>query len=176
MRPKDKRAGHRPVVEIPENPKVLDIDMLYFATCDNNHFKRCRNPLRMVEKIQKELQFMFTGYRFAQNNINYLIGVGLDMSDRVKAEEEKSYLIGKLQEAMSEVKQLSGLLPICASCKKIRDDKGYWNQIEAYIQKHSEAEFSHSTCNECVEKLYPDLKISKAIRTADGRIGTKDQQ
>ncbi|MFA7382058.1 MAG: cache domain-containing protein [Desulfurivibrionaceae bacterium] len=63
----------------------------------------------------------------------------------------------ELKEAMSQVKILSGFLPICASCKKIRDDKGYWNQIESYIRDHSEAEFSHSICPDCAEKLYPDL-------------------
>jgi hypothetical protein len=53
------------------------------------------------------------------------------------------------------------LLPICASYKKIRDDKGYWNQIEEYIRDHSEAEFTHSICNECAEKLYPDFMPKK---------------
>ena len=66
----------------------------------------------------------------------------------------------KLVKAMEEIKVLSGLLPICASCKKIRDDKGYWNQIEAYIQEHSEAKFSHSICDECAKELYPGLDIS----------------
>jgi CheY-like chemotaxis protein len=60
-----------------------------------------------------------------------------------------------LQEALSQVKQLSGLLPICMHCKKIRDDSGYWNQIESYIKKHSEAQFSHSICRECAEKHNP---------------------
>ena len=63
----------------------------------------------------------------------------------------------ELQEALSKVKALSGLLPICASCKKIRDDKGYWNQIESYIRDHSEADFSHSICPGCKKKLYPEL-------------------
>ncbi len=67
----------------------------------------------------------------------------------------------KLREAVSKVKTLSGFLPICASCKKIRDDKGYWNQIESYIREHSEAEFSHSICPDCAEKLYPELYIAK---------------
>jgi len=63
----------------------------------------------------------------------------------------------KLEEALAKVKTLSGLLPICASCKKIRDDKGYWNQIEGYIRDHSEAQFSHGICPECAKKLYPEL-------------------
>jgi hypothetical protein len=63
--------------------------------------------------------------------------------------------------ASKRLKLLSGLLPICANCKKIRDDRGYWNQIEAYIQKHSDTEFSHSICPECAQELYPDLELKK---------------
>jgi sigma-B regulation protein RsbU (phosphoserine phosphatase) len=71
---------------------------------------------------------------------------------------EKDELIARLQDALDNIKRLSGLLPICSSCKKIRDDKGYWNQIERYIAEHSEAEFSHGICPECVKKLYPQYK------------------
>jgi len=67
--------------------------------------------------------------------------------------------MAELNEALSQVKKLSGLLPICMYCKKIRDDTGYWNRIEAYINNHSEARFSHSICNECAEKHYPDIDI-----------------
>lgn len=70
--------------------------------------------------------------------------------------DEHKRLVAELQRALSEVKQLSGFLPICASCKKIRDDKGYWTQIESYISSHSEAQFSHGICPECVKKLYPE--------------------
>lgn len=66
-----------------------------------------------------------------------------------------------LQKALSEVKLLSGFIPICASCKNIRDDKGYWSQIETYIQQHSEAEFSHSICPDCAKKLYPKFSKDK---------------
>lgn len=65
-----------------------------------------------------------------------------------------------LDTALKDVKQLSGLLPICASCKKIRDDQGYWQQIEMYVQEHSDAYFSHGICPECQEKLYPDVDES----------------
>jgi len=65
--------------------------------------------------------------------------------------------VAQLTEAMGRVKQLSGMLPICASCKKIRNDAGYWTQIESYIKEHSEAEFTHGICPECAEKLYPDM-------------------
>jgi hypothetical protein len=82
-----------------------------------------------------------------------------EIDERKRVELEREKLINELQDALTEVKALSGLLPICASCKKIRDDKGYWNQIESYIRDHSEAEFSHSICPECAKKLYPDLDI-----------------
>lgn len=75
-------------------------------------------------------------------------------------EKARDLLICELRDALSRVKTLSGLLPICASCKKIRDDKGYWNQIETYIKERSEAEFSHSICPECRKKLYPDFPVS----------------
>jgi DNA-binding response OmpR family regulator len=63
----------------------------------------------------------------------------------------------ELQKALDEIKVLRGFIPICASCKKIRNDKGYWEQIEIYISKHSEAKFSHGCCDECAKKLYPDI-------------------
>ncbi len=81
----------------------------------------------------------------------------LDITDRKQQQFEREALIEQLQEALSDVKTLSGLLPICSSCKKIRDDKGYWNSLEAYIHKHSLARFSHGICPECTKKLYPDL-------------------
>lgn len=65
----------------------------------------------------------------------------------------------ELQQSLEEVRQLRGILPICSHCKKIRDDKGYWNQIEAYIQERSDAEFSHSICQDCAQRLYPDIEV-----------------
>ncbi|MCP4757413.1 MAG: hypothetical protein GY866_41665 [Proteobacteria bacterium] len=67
---------------------------------------------------------------------------------------EKSRFAMELQQSLQHVKKLQGLLPICASCKKIRDSKGYWNRIESYIEKHSEAQFSHGLCEECSDELY----------------------
>ena len=82
-----------------------------------------------------------------------------DITEQKRAEEERQLLISKLTDALSQIKKLSGLLPICQHCKKVRDDKGYWNQIESYIKDHSEAEFSHSICRECAKKYYPDMGI-----------------
>ena len=87
--------------------------------------------------------------------------IKIEMEERKRAQIEKDSLIVELKDALNEVKTLSGLLPICASCKKIRDDNGYWNQIEAYIGDRSEAEFSHSICPECFKKLYPEIAKEK---------------
>jgi hypothetical protein len=76
---------------------------------------------------------------------------------RKQAEMEREKLIAELRDAVSKIKTLSGLLPICSNCKNIRDDKGYWKQIESYIRDHSEAEFTHSMCPVCAKKLYPEF-------------------
>jgi len=77
------------------------------------------------------------------------------MAQRLKqVEEERKRLIQTLRDALANIKRLQGMLPICTSCKKIRDDKGYWNQLEAYIEEHSEAEFTHGFCPDCMKKLY----------------------
>jgi YesN/AraC family two-component response regulator len=87
--------------------------------------------------------------------------LGLERTIKFKDAEQKR-LIKELQQALASIKTLSGLIPICASCKKIRDDQGYWNQLEAYISEHSSAEFSHGICPECAVKIYPNyLKKGK---------------
>ncbi len=79
-----------------------------------------------------------------------------DETERKSAEAERERLITERQAALAKVKTLSGMLPICSSCKKVRDDKGYWSQIESYLQEHTEAEFSHSICPDCARQLYPE--------------------
>jgi len=82
-----------------------------------------------------------------------------NLDKRDTAEKKNLELIAELKEALADIKQLSGLLPICSHCKKIRDDKGYWNHLESYIQKHSMAQFSHGICRDCAKEHYPDLDI-----------------
>ena len=80
----------------------------------------------------------------------------LMVENRQRADEERERLIGELQRALSEVKALRGILPICSSCKKVRSDQGSWQQIESYIREHSDADFSHGICPECARRLYPE--------------------
>ena len=100
--------------------------------------------------------------------IYFYTRLSLKLEDRRRQLEQVNK---KLQLALSEVKALSGLLPICTSCKKIRDDKGYWNQIELYIRDRSEAEFSHGICPDCAKILYPDMDLlNKRIKDKDTAI------
>jgi PAS domain S-box-containing protein len=105
------------------------------------------------------LYFAATASRLynAQGDVVGAIESIRDITDAKHMEQGREHLITELQDAISKVRTLSGLLPICASCKKIRDDKGYWNQIESYISKNSNAEFSHGICPECAKRLYPDF-------------------
>ena len=75
-------------------------------------------------------------------------------------EEEQRKLIAQLREALENIKTLRGIIPICSSCKKVRDDDGYWEQVESYVRQHSLAQFSHGICPDCAQKLYPEY-ISK---------------
>lgn len=77
-----------------------------------------------------------------------------DITERKRLEDEKERLVAELQEAYDRITKLRGLIPICSTCKKIRDDKGYWNKLEVYIEEHSEAEFTHSLCPACEERFY----------------------
>jgi uncharacterized PurR-regulated membrane protein YhhQ (DUF165 family) len=100
--------------------------------------------LRQVAEIQRELTL-------AQQEIER----------RKQAERERDRLIRELRAALAEVKTLQGLIPICAHCKSIRDDRGFWNQIEKYIRDRSNVDFSHGICPACAERLYPDLALTE---------------
>jgi len=104
-------------------------------------------------------------FRDVSGNLLGIVESFQDITERIMAEKAKGKLIYELEEALERVNVLSGLLPICASCKKIRDDKGYWNQIEKYIRDHSQAKFSHGICPDCAKKLYPEFydQVEKVI-------------
>jgi two-component system, cell cycle sensor histidine kinase and response regulator CckA len=96
-----------------------------------------------------------------KNGDGKIIGASViahNISKQKQAEEERQHLIKKLSDALSHVKLLTGLLPICASCKRIRDDGGYWQQVETYIRSHSEATFTHSICPECLKKYKAEIE------------------
>jgi len=114
----------------------------------------------MMSFINKRSDFTDTDIRIAEG-FSELVAIAFRnarLKDRREtAEKEKVKLINELTEALANVKKLSGLLPICSHCKKIRDDKGYWNQVDVYIQENSEADLSHGICPDCIKKYYSDM-------------------
>jgi PAS domain S-box-containing protein len=116
-------------------------------------------PVLMRAGNRSEIAVEYTAapIRDAQRNISGVVWVFRDLAARRQAEEERVRLVQDLQGALANVKTLSGLLPMCAGCKKIRDDQGYWQQVESYLEAHSQARFTHGLCPECREKLYPGL-------------------
>ena len=96
---------------------------------------------------------------YEESSMLYTDGILLDITDRKHAAEEGEKLIHELQKALREIKTLRGILPLCSFCKKIRDDKGYWEKVDVYIHKYSQADISHSICPECAKKHYPDLGL-----------------
>ena len=118
-------------------------------------FNRCRDGTIL------EVEQTITPVLDSQRNITHFIGVKQDITARRLAESEQERLIKELKQALDEVKILHGMLPICCCCKKIRDDKGYWQNVESYIELHSHATFSHGMCPECIQRIYP--QYSKKI-------------
>lgn len=119
-------------------------------TGEATHFEEYASVLRQHYEV--------LAYRPAPGQFAVLF---IDITARKQADEEREKLIVELQKALSEVKTLKGIVPICASCKRIRDDKGYWERIEVYIRDRSDAEFSHGICPECLRELYPDFVDDK---------------
>jgi len=101
--------------------------------------------------LQKPYTLLFRDLKIREGELEREIAV------RREAEREKEALIKKLQAALDNIKTLKGLLPMCAWCKKVRDDRGYWEKVEAYIEKHSEATFTHGICPECLQKISPEF-------------------
>ena len=86
-----------------------------------------------------------------------VFGVVQDITDRKRVETERETLIEELQHAIDHIRTLKGILPICASCKKVRDDEGYWQQVESYLAEHTDVQFSHGICPDCIRRHYPTM-------------------
>lgn len=135
----------RPIVELEEYARALGEGNL-----DQRVKKHSRDEIGMLtdslNTMAEKLQTTMTSRDFLANEVEH----------RTLAEEEKARTILELQKAIDEIKTLHGIIPICMHCKGIRDDEGYWSELEKYISAHSDAMFSHSICDKCLEKYYPD--------------------
>jgi PAS domain S-box-containing protein len=126
-----------------------------------------RTGVPIVGKVEKEVwldgreTWVRTSkmpFRDKDGRIVGTFGISEDITAMKQAEAEREHFIQELQSALASVKSLSGLLPICSGCKKIRDDKGYWSQVESYVQQHSEATFTHGMCPDCIKKFFSELE------------------
>ena len=126
-----------------------------------------RHIVRPLEHIDSKLHRIgaFTSKNSQGNEIDRVRestnALEKTLEARAAAEADREKTIQELRYAMEQVRTLSGFLPICASCKKIRDDQGYWGQVEEYISKHSDVQFSHGLCPDCAQKLYGEFKHKK---------------
>ncbi len=137
-------------------PALIPITIRFFLEGDDLHFAMGGMALLFILLVTDSARRVHTTITKSlrleaanQDLIHHLTAARDELEHRVEQRTTE------LREALSEVKVLSGLLPICSNCKKIRDDQGYWNQMELYISEHSEAEFTHSLCPECAKKLFP---------------------
>lgn len=119
--------------------------------------------LRMKPRNAPEFyaQLQSTAVENVDDKAGHIRTAVIDITKRKRAEDEREKLIGELQTALSKIKTLAGLLPICAYCKKIRDDSGYWQQVEQYISDHTDAMFTHGMCPECYKKEKESLEKLK---------------
>lgn len=106
----------------------------------------------VVQKAKVSGPFGYILKPFEERELQIAIEMGIY---KHRMEQEREQLVQELQEALSKVKTLTGLLPICSFCKRIRDDKGYWSAVETYVSKNTEVKFSHGLCPGCAEKFYP---------------------
>lgn len=129
-----------------------------FQELQSKEYIRYENlPLQTKDRRSINVEFVSNVY---QANGEKVIQCNIrDITRRRHTEKEREKLIGELEDALTKMKKLSGILPICASCKNIRDDEGYWQNIEQYIREHSEANFTHGLCPACINKLYQKLCI-----------------
>ena len=148
----------------PDDREIIKNDMLTISA-DNQMASR---DIRLLKKDGSYIDVEVRGFIVDLAAKKYIGAIIRDISSRKRIEKElESYRSSlekqvaerteKLKKALDEVKTLKGIFPICSFCKKIRDDKGYWNQVEVYIRQHSEADFSHGVCPECAKKHYPEF-------------------
>jgi CheY-like chemotaxis protein len=123
----------------------MDVPVVYIT---------CLNEPSLLDRAVKANAYGYILKPYNNVELRYTIEIALV---KYQAAKERERLIAQLEKALGEVKRLSGLLPICASCKKIRDENNTWQPIEQYIHAHSEADFSHGICPECAAALYPEL-------------------
>ncbi len=119
--------------------------------------------LELCTRSGRKVEALLSGDKMEIGGQACLLSVLTDITERKQAEEKRTQLIQELQETLKEVRTLSGLLPICAWCKKLRDEEGYWKSVEAYISEHTKAEFTHGMCPECQSKFFRERNSNTKV-------------
>lgn len=137
-------------LSLPDGPMGL-------ATFETMHAQASQIPIIVLTGHDNDELAVEAVQKGAQDYLVKEMVTGPLLGRAIRYAIERKKLFTQLEHSMTEIKKLRGFLPICSNCKKIRDDKGYWTQVEVYISTHSDAEFSHGICPECAETLYPGL-------------------
>ena len=146
------RALGRSAVVDPSDPKLCT------ALAQRRGAGRFQGVLRLCRKNGSRFSAVISSAVFSGNDGEQRTSMFVrDLTEQEKREQALQVTNEDLKKALAEIKVLRGIIPICANCKKIRDDKGYWHQVETYISKNTDALFSHALCSECITKLYPDI-------------------
>lgn len=161
-------SGNKAIMKIEENrPDLILMDIVIKGEMDGIEtaeqigeqfqipiiFLTAYADKKTLERAKKTGPFGYITKPFEEVDLRVAVEIGLY---KAKMEAEREMLITELQEALAKVETLSGLLPMCAWCKNIRDDKGYWQTVEQYIGEHSKAEFTHGICLDCMKKEFPE--------------------
>jgi hypothetical protein len=129
--------------------------LLSFLMSVRDHALDMANMTSVIAVLRRSFSMDMLPWSLSFSLFNCIIGLyyGITKVEKIAREE----LIENLQKALADVKTLSGMLPICAWCKNIRNDEGYWQKIEAYLKSHSDLDFTHSICSDCAKKEFPEL-------------------
>jgi len=149
----DEAIGQLPNLVIPPD-RFPEIGQLLARVARGERVRKFRTEVLRKDGTRLDVSASLAPIWDADGHVSGVSVVAQDISDGIRAEQAQAALVRDLQGALAHVKTLSGLLPICAACKKIRDDKGYWNQLVDYVGEHSDVEFSHGVCPECAHRLY----------------------
>jgi len=151
--------GYTVCEKLKENPDTKEIPVIFLTAITDpesivkgfeygaiDYVKKPFSDLELIARVKTQLAIS-KAYEMQNKLIN----------EKEQLIEQKQELIDQLEKALEEIKTLKGLIPICSYCKKIRNDEGFWDQVEVYFETHSDAKFTHSMCPECIRKHYPEV-------------------
>ena len=147
--------GYQLCTQVKNDPALKEIPIIMLTSLSDEESQLKALKLGAVDYVTKPFKIEILTAR-----INTHLELKRSRDELQNTLKEKELLIHELTDALANIKTLRSLLPICSSCKKIRDDKGYWCQLDAYLMQHTDLQISHSICPDCAKKLYPDLDLT----------------